>query len=348
MLTENSMNEISVIVTAYNIEKYIGRCLDELLEQSYQDFNVLIVDDSSTDKTAAIAEDYAQKYPGKICFLSTPVNLGAPSLTRNFALDSWFGGSKYLIFLDGDDRIEPNFLENLHSCAEETKADITVCAYDRVEEGTGHILCREMRFPNTMILNPSGDERLAFFNTAPWNKLIRSSIITSLRFPDIRFVDDVGFFLELCKKANTVATLNEILIHYQVRPNSGITKLDEKNIWDFADNMRQRLIDAKNDSRYYELLALSTFIHIGISMPMRAFDNPAINKGVFLKKIRNYLYVNNLMGRREFLSFSRLLKHGIRGIAIWGCRFLYRVRGMGIFLRLYGFCKRILKIDVKF
>ena len=128
------MPEITVVITTYNLEAYIGTCLEELFSGTYQDFDVVLVDDGSKDQTVDIVETYAQRYPGRIHPIFLQKNLGSPAKTRNWALNSGFIDGKYVVFLDGDDSLEPEYLERLHMLALQSGADTVICAYDRVEE----------------------------------------------------------------------------------------------------------------------------------------------------------------------------------------------------------------------
>lgn len=100
---------LTVGITTYNIDKYISEFLDSLLSQTYQDFEVIIVDDKSTDDTINIIKDYQLKYPEKLEYIIMETNSGAPSYTRNIILNSNKINGEYIIFLDGDDILEKYF-----------------------------------------------------------------------------------------------------------------------------------------------------------------------------------------------------------------------------------------------
>lgn len=84
------MPEITVVITTYNLEAYIGTCLEELFSGTYQDFDVVLVDDGSKDQTVDIVETYAQRYPGADSSDFFAKKLGSPAKTRNWALNSGF------------------------------------------------------------------------------------------------------------------------------------------------------------------------------------------------------------------------------------------------------------------
>lgn len=103
------MPEITVVITSYNLESYIAGCLDELFGQSFQDFNILIVDDCSKDRTVLMIRDYQSNFPERLRLIEREKNLGSPARTRNAAMDSGFIDGRFVIFLDGDDHLEPDF-----------------------------------------------------------------------------------------------------------------------------------------------------------------------------------------------------------------------------------------------
>ena len=217
------MPEITVVITTYNLEAYIGACLEELFSGTYQDFDVVLVDDCSKDKTVSIIKAYAEKFPGRIHSAFLQKNLGSPAKTRNWALDSGFIDGKYVVFLDGDDSLEPEYLEKLHTLALQNGADVAVCAYDRVEEGSGRVLCTEMQgFPALMTLPPE-DDTLAFINGALWNKLFRSDIALAHRIPDFKVGEDLCYQQAIYRDCSSIACTDEVLIHYRVRTASVIS-----------------------------------------------------------------------------------------------------------------------------
>ncbi|MBQ7545908.1 MAG: glycosyltransferase family 2 protein [Clostridia bacterium] len=342
------MPEITVVITAYNLERFLPVCLDGLRAQTFQDFDVVIVNDCSTDRTAEIAAGFAAQEGERVHLLSTPQNLGRPGRARNFALDSGLVTGKYVIFLDGDDETEPTFFEKLYNAAQQNDAQIALCAYDRFEDGTGHVLCEEMHgFPAVIDL-PAADDVLAFLNGSLWNKLIRTELIGDTRIPDFSAGEDLSFSAALYMRCSRIVCVDEVLFHYRVRPGSVIAGTSAETIRAFAHACAALLNSCKDDSAMYETVALTTFIHIGISMAMRAWDNPDVPTRDMLREIRTFLRDQSILRGRRYLRLSSLLRHGVRGMAIWVCKWCTRLHCMNMFLGAYNFFKRIFHIDVKF
>ena len=114
--------KISVIIPMYNAEKYLGVCLESILIQTLTDFEVIIVDDCSTDNSVEIAGGYAPKFGERLKLFSLSEHTGTPGLPRNVGLE--YACGKYIYFVDSDDLIVDNALETLYNCAEEYQAEV--------------------------------------------------------------------------------------------------------------------------------------------------------------------------------------------------------------------------------
>ena len=122
MAEKSKTPSVTVIVPMFNVEKYIEPCLRSLLEQTFRDFEVIVIDDCSTDRSASIVKKMQSEFDGRLTLLKTKKNCGAPGVPRNLAMKSARG--KYVDFLDSDDLLTPTALEELFSIAEETQADV--------------------------------------------------------------------------------------------------------------------------------------------------------------------------------------------------------------------------------
>ena len=117
--------KVSVIIPLYNSEKYIGECLDSILAQTFQDFEVIVVDDCSTDNSFKIVEIYAPKFNGRLKLTKTEKNTGSPGDPGNIGVNLSRG--EYLLILDNDDTIAPDALEKLYTVASNFDADVVTC-----------------------------------------------------------------------------------------------------------------------------------------------------------------------------------------------------------------------------
>ena len=342
------MPKITVVITAYNLQKYLNRCLEQLFYQTFQDFDLLIVDDCSTDDTRKITESWKKRYPERIKTLYLDQNLGMPAKTRNAALNSGMIDGDCFMFLDGDDAIEPDLLEQMYEALRENGADVAICGYDRVEENSGKVLCREMSGFPVVVDIPTGDDLLVFINTAPWNKLWRREIFGDGRFPPFKVGEEVVLQFTRYLRCRRIAFIDKPLIHYAVREGSVISNTPMESIHQFAQELTF-CYNTLRDQDAKDTLALMAFLHIGISMAIRAMDNKEINLSAHLHWTWSYLKENyqGLRGNR-FLRFCSLKKHGLKGLTLWGCLMAYRLHCFGLVLRIYRFMAACLHIDIKF
>ena len=116
---------ISVIIPMYNTEKYVGDCLESLLAQTFKNFELIVVDDCSTDSSPAIVESYVEKFDGRLKLLHMKENSGGASMPRNKGLI--FSRGEYIFFTDADDLLTKTALEELYSLAKNYDADVVYC-----------------------------------------------------------------------------------------------------------------------------------------------------------------------------------------------------------------------------
>ena len=113
---------ISVIIPMYNVEKYVGQCLESLLNQTFQDFEVIVVDDCSTDNSVKLVENMAAKFKGRLQLIKRTKNAGGAAIPRNTGLELSRG--TYIYFLDSDDILLNNAFETMYNEAEKCNADV--------------------------------------------------------------------------------------------------------------------------------------------------------------------------------------------------------------------------------
>ena len=189
------MTKISVIVPVYKVEKYIGECINSILAQTFKDFELILVDDGSPDKSGEICDSYAQKDNRIKVFHKKN---GGVSSARNFGIDKAVG--EWLCFIDSDDTILPTYLENFE--LDKVKSDIYMQGYVKVKESRiiethDFTKCKESDFAS--ILAYSEDNNII---NSPCFKLYKSSIVNTnrVRF-DIRtsYGEDHLFSLDYCR-----------------------------------------------------------------------------------------------------------------------------------------------------
>jgi len=221
------MCKVSVIIPVYNIEKYIGICLDSLLNQTFTDYEIICVNDGSKDASLDILNEYKER-DNRIKVITKP-NGGSGS-ARNRGLEDAQG--KYVQFLDGDDYFEPEMLEKLYNLAELHKADIAVCSSRKVDDDGNITETQNPNFPIFLAVTPINkpfsykdypENIFDMIGTCPWNKLyLREMIIKNkLKFPSLTGPDDLCFVQMANICAERIVVINEELINYRFnRPGS--------------------------------------------------------------------------------------------------------------------------------
>lgn len=215
--------EISIIIPVYNVEKYLTRCLDSVLEQSFGDFEVILLNDGSTDGSGEICREYAAK-DGRIK-LFNQTNQGL-SMARNNAMKQAQG--RYIWFLDSDDCIHPQLLQLLHQLAEKEQADMVCFEYEECRDGQPAPESRPLALEQLDYKVFAGDEVLfhglgkrpyvIYFNV--WTKFYRRELLEGISFiPKIRF-EDVPFVYEVLSRHPKTAVMEAKLYYYTLSPGS--------------------------------------------------------------------------------------------------------------------------------
>ena len=214
-------NKVSVIVPVYNVEKYLDRCLNSLIAQSYSNIEIIIVNDGSTDGSKEVCEKYSGIDP-RIKLLSQH-NQGL-SQARNTAMKHMKGD--YIVFVDSDDYVENTYIEDLYNALVKDNADISVCGfYNQFNDKT-----IESR-TESRILNKTEAVRLLVEDIGMpsyvWNKLYKRELWEGILFPVGKKFEDIYVMHKVFLRAQVVSVIDKPLYHYMRRGDSitGISKL---------------------------------------------------------------------------------------------------------------------------
>lgn len=234
--------KISVIVPIYNASAYLENTIKSILNQSFSDFELILIDDGSTDKSFAISEKYAVA-DDKVVSIRKE-NTGV-SDTRNRAL--MVAKGEYITFIDADDTISPNYLENLYNSCE--NCDICCCVVDSVNENSEFISSKGL--PDGECSGKEAIEMLLNFNllsTGPCAKLFKRDLIgfNDIKFPKYKCYEDVYFCYEVFKRAKRVAFTQKSTYYYYHRgDNSAMDKFEKNPTTDVIDVMDYLIEDLK-------------------------------------------------------------------------------------------------------
>lgn len=205
---------ISVIVTAYNIEKYLPGCLESLVRQTYEPLEIIVVDDGSTDTTPKICDSYGAEYE-KIQVIHR--ENGGPSAARNTG--SGVAGGDYIGYVDGDDWIEPDMYEAMLKACLAKEAEIAICTYRQIGEGaaeihpTGRIL--ELTKEEALEIYISGDKQYHIYHSV-WSKLFKKEIIQNIPFREGRKSEDIMYSTMALAAASKCVFLDTPYYNYRM------------------------------------------------------------------------------------------------------------------------------------
>lgn len=214
------MPKVSVIVPFYNVEKYIEKCLDSLVNQTLEEIEIILVNDGSQDNSEEKAKEFEKRYPNKIKYYKKAN--GGLGDARNFGIK--YASGEYIAFLDSDDFVEPTMYEEMYKKAKQENADMVECDFwweypNKKKEDIGNAYSNQK-------------EMLYKSRVVAWNKLIKREIYE--KYPEARFsvglrYEDVEGFYKILPYIKKVAFVRKCFIHYIQRQGSISNTQNQKN-----------------------------------------------------------------------------------------------------------------------
>ena len=236
---------VSVIVPVYKVEAYLPQCVESIIGQTYQNLEIILVDDGSPDACGSICDDYAKKDNRIKVFHK---HNGGLSDARNYGIAQSTG--EYLGFVDSDDWIELDMFEVLVNVAEANKADIVACGfYHEYPKRTVVDARVEKKYDNTIhqVSALIKDDIDAFI----WNKLYRKTCFSDIAFPYGRFFEDIFTAHKLFLKATSCIYVSKPFYHYIKRRKNSITEtFSMDNLIDFWQAHKTRYDFFLHDERF--------------------------------------------------------------------------------------------------
>ena len=186
--------KVSIIVPVYNAEKYLHRCVESILSQTFLEYELLLIDDGSPDRSGEICDEYAQKDNRIHVFHKEN---GGVASARQFGLEHAQG--EFVIHADPDDYVESSMLEELYECAKKNQADLVICDFFVDDDKYSK---QEPSGENHMIVLKDLFQRL---HGSCWNKLVRRSCYEKFNITfsqNLSFCEDLTFWVKLLKKSH--------------------------------------------------------------------------------------------------------------------------------------------------
>ncbi len=275
------MQNISVIVPVYKVEQYLPACLDSILAQTFEDFELILVDDGSPDNCGRICDEYAKK-DSRIKVIHQE-NQGL-SGARNTGIEIARG--EYITFIDSDDLVTENYLQVLHDALVTQTADLSVCRTCRFEDGktpnlaskqeTNEFQCTCFDHRETCVIMYEGSQEIP---VNAWGKLFRTELFREIRFPLGRVHEDQAVVPIICYNVDKVVSVNLKLYCYRERSGSitrdkfSLKRYDDLWAIDtciqfFESNQEWEIVEAAKSRRYRMICSYAIYAKKeGVSVP---------------------------------------------------------------------------------
>lgn len=238
---------VCVVVPVYNVKEYLRRCLDSILNQSFSNFEVLLVDDGSSDGSEKICDEYACREPRfKVIHQS---NQGVSS-ARNAGLDWAINHStcRWIAFVDSDDWVHPDYLRFLFEATEKSGAQISMCAYIETEKSVQEYKKEKMALS---LITPT--EAYTCFgqkiSAYPWGRLYHRDCFSKVRYPVGRIYEDIAVTYRLLFMFPQVAMVHNVLYFYYFNKNSIVHRKWDLTKLDALTAFEEQLVFFKQEDR---------------------------------------------------------------------------------------------------
>ena len=208
-----------MIIPVYNVKNYLKSCLSSIIEQTYGEFEIILIDDGSDDRSCNICDDFLLL--DSRTKVIHQINKGA-ACAKNTGLD--FAVGDYISFIDSDDTVSDRWLEIMVLALERNEADISECCFDKVY--TNQVIRETIFYQHEEFF--SAEKYLSFYLSdwscsLFWNKLFKSELLKGIRFhSERRCIDDEFFTYKVLSRAKKILRINEVLYHYRQRLSGAV------------------------------------------------------------------------------------------------------------------------------
>lgn len=302
--------KISIIVPVYKVEKYIDKCIKSILNQTFRDFELILVNDGSPDKCGEICNNYL-KIDNRIKVINK--ENGGLSSARNAGLNIARG--EYIGFIDSDDYINKNMYEILYNEAIKNEADITICEFQNVYENSDEVrdklsAFKVFNYNNIEALEQLYKEKSVQF-VVSWNKLYKKGIFLDVKYDEGKIHEDEFIIHKLLYKSKKTIFIPVKLYYYLQRENSIMQSKFNKNNLDFIDALEQRMIffkylkinELKYSSQYWYVRYLLDYFYKAKYNIYNCDEELKRLKKQFSKNLF-YIIKNNRFNWKEKISWA--------------------------------------------
>ena len=281
------MKKVSIIVPVYNVEAYIAKCLDSLVNQTLSDIEIIVVNDGSPDNSQKIIDKYVKKYPDKV--KSYIKENGGQGSARNYGLKKANG--EYIGYVDSDDYIKVDMYEKLYNLAKKDNADISMCSNIIVYENNNS------EVEEKLFLKTDNDKVNALFNNpGVCNKIYKKELLEEFTFRTKVWYEDLDFVSKVILKAKKISFIDEGLYYYLLRQGSTMNNsniMKNLDILKSFDSLINYLKEKKCYDKYKDEVTYLAIYHIYIAAIVRIINiNNSKDKKQVINELIKYMESN--------------------------------------------------------
>jgi len=226
-INKNNKITISVIVPVYNVENYLEKCVETIVNQTYKNIEILLIDDGSKDSSSEKCDYLEKKYKNVKTYHKTN---GGLSSARNYGIDRANG--EYIVFVDSDDYIEKNMIEHLYNNIKETNAEMSICSFYYVKNSKKDA----PKYAKECFIVNNENKFDYLYNdyylptTIAWNKIYSRKIFEKLRYPEGKYHEDEFMIFDILKNVSKISYTLVPLYNYVFRDDSITKKFSLKRL----------------------------------------------------------------------------------------------------------------------
>ena len=254
--------KISIIVPIYNMEQYLERCLLSLIHQDYQNLEIILINDGSTDNSINICNKY-KKIDNRIIVINKAHS--GLSDTRNIGIKKATGD--YIGFVDSDDYIDKDMFKNLIEGAEKYKCEISMC--DLVETYNPNETAKRNPLNYIKMNKKQALEQLLYdknIGNYVIDKLFSKNFFDNISFPIGKLYEDISTTYKLFIKANNIIYIPTTMYYYYQRSDSIVNNITRESILDYINAVFERYYDLKNNYNFSNLYTVYSLVNVVIKM----------------------------------------------------------------------------------
>jgi len=287
------VKKISIIIPVYNTEKYLNECISSVLNQTYKNIEVIIINDGSTDNSFQICKQF-ENNDNRIKVINTS-HLGV-AMARNTGINNASG--EFLAFVDSDDYIHPNMLEILMNGISKNNADISICAITMNEFDSIESYSKKYKLYSTnQAMKLLLEDKVICNNLC--NRIFKKELFSNIRLKNGIVFEDIEIMYKLFLKANIISYTNLKLYYYRQRENSTVHSFNTKSMDDYFNAIFNRFEILKelynNDNEIFALCLYSLFVTI-------------IKISIITIKMNNIKYYEETVYNKFFYKFKEELE----------------------------------------